>query len=117
MRLDLGLLQMEMTGRPDGAKPHGYDSLLEYFEAQLKEHEETNGTRAGLPPHAATQCQSLREEAVHVLPALPEPVRAGRIPRRRARHRAEPARAGPVRQVRVEEQDRLVLEQYRPYIT
>ena len=23
MRLDLGLLQMELTGRPDGAKPHG----------------------------------------------------------------------------------------------
>src|SRR5262245_37546884 len=31
MRLDLGLLQMELTGRPDGAKPHGHDSLLEYF--------------------------------------------------------------------------------------
>src|SRR5262249_54068777 len=34
MRLDLGLLQMELTGRPDGAKPHGYDSLLDYFESQ-----------------------------------------------------------------------------------
>ena len=31
MRLDLGLLQMELTGRPDGAKPHGFDSLLEYY--------------------------------------------------------------------------------------
>ena len=38
MRLDLGLLQMELTGRPDGAKPHGYDSLLDYYEEQLKEH-------------------------------------------------------------------------------
>src|SRR5215208_5011058 len=36
MRLDLGLLQMDLSGRPDGAKPHGYDSLLEYFESQLK---------------------------------------------------------------------------------
>jgi hypothetical protein len=32
MRLDLGLLQMEMQGRPDGKKPHGKESLLDYFE-------------------------------------------------------------------------------------
>ena len=30
MRLDLGVLQMEVNGRPDGKKPFGYDSLLEY---------------------------------------------------------------------------------------
>src|SRR3954451_16809316 len=47
MRLDLGLLQMEMTGRPDGARPHGFDSLLEYFESLLKEHEQKNGTELG----------------------------------------------------------------------
>ena len=28
MRLDLGLLQMEIEGRPDGHKPHGCESLL-----------------------------------------------------------------------------------------
>src|SRR5690349_13792567 len=44
MRLDLGLLQMEMTGRPDGQKPHGFDSLLEYYEDQLREHQRTNGS-------------------------------------------------------------------------
>src|SRR5437773_1196014 len=38
MRLDLGLLQMELNGRPDGATPHGYDSLLDYHEEQLREH-------------------------------------------------------------------------------
>ena len=32
MRLDLGLLQMELAGRPDGAKPHECESLLDYFE-------------------------------------------------------------------------------------
>ena len=47
MRLDLGLLQMELTGRPDGAKPHGFDSLLEYYEEQLKEHKSTNGSELG----------------------------------------------------------------------
>src|SRR3954467_11415787 len=56
MRLDLGLLQMEMTGRPDGARPHGHESLLEYFESLLKEHEIQNGTELGF--HLTTeQCQ------------------------------------------------------------
>src|SRR5438876_6384030 len=44
MRLDLGLLQMELSGRPDGAKPHGHDSLLDYYEEQLREHKKTNGS-------------------------------------------------------------------------
>src|ERR1043166_4331588 len=37
MRLDLGLLQMELDGRPDGTRPHGCDSLLDYFEKLLRE--------------------------------------------------------------------------------
>jgi len=37
MRLDLGLLQMEVSGRPDGQRPHGFDSLLEYYETVLEE--------------------------------------------------------------------------------
>lgn len=30
LRLDLGLFQMEVEGRPDGTKPHGYETLLVY---------------------------------------------------------------------------------------
>jgi hypothetical protein len=37
MRVDLGLLQMEMSGRPDGVRPHGCESLLDYFERELNE--------------------------------------------------------------------------------
>src|SRR5438046_6188809 len=47
MRLDLGLLQMELTGRPDGNKPHGHDSLLEYYEEMILEHKKTNGSELG----------------------------------------------------------------------
>ncbi|MCS7304727.1 MAG: UvrB/UvrC motif-containing protein [Thermoguttaceae bacterium] len=31
MRIDLGLLQMELVGRPDGRRPHGHESYLEYL--------------------------------------------------------------------------------------
>jgi hypothetical protein len=33
MRIDLGVLQMELSGRPDGQRPHGFESLLDYHEA------------------------------------------------------------------------------------
>lgn len=36
MRVDLGVLQMELAGRPDGQKPHGFESLLEFYEAHQK---------------------------------------------------------------------------------
>ncbi|HUS59098.1 MAG TPA: UvrB/UvrC motif-containing protein [Planctomycetota bacterium] len=36
MRLQLGVLQMEYSGRPDGQKPYGYESLLEYFGSILE---------------------------------------------------------------------------------
>lgn len=35
VRLDLGLLQMHVSGRPDGLRPFGYPSLLEYHEARI----------------------------------------------------------------------------------
>jgi hypothetical protein len=31
MRIDLGLLQLEMTGRPDGTRPHGFESYYDYL--------------------------------------------------------------------------------------
>jgi hypothetical protein len=115
MRLDLGLLQMELTGRPDGATPHGHDSLLDYFEEQLKEHKKTNGSELGFHL-TSSECASLREEAVmyyhrylslFVLEEFPGVVR------------------DTARNIRVldmcgkyalNQEDRLVLEQYRPYI-
>lgn len=34
MRVDLGVLQMELDGRPDGSRPFDHDSLLDYHESQ-----------------------------------------------------------------------------------
>lgn len=34
VRLDLGLIQMNWAGRPDGQRPQGFDSLLDFQEAQ-----------------------------------------------------------------------------------
>jgi hypothetical protein len=34
MRIDLGLMQMEVAGRPDGERPEGFESMLEYYESR-----------------------------------------------------------------------------------
>jgi hypothetical protein len=35
-RLDLGVLQMEITGRPDGTQPHGHPTYFEYLRAEAR---------------------------------------------------------------------------------
>ncbi len=39
LRLDLGLLQMEMEGRPDGKRIMGFGSWLEYYQHKQQEHD------------------------------------------------------------------------------
>ena len=116
MRLDLGLLQMELSGRPDGARPHGCESLLEYHEGQLEEHVQRNGTELGY--HLTRQqCQALREEAgmyYHRYLSLFVLEDFKGVVRDTERNLRVLDLCG---KYAVEEQDRLILEQYRPYIT
>ena len=60
MRLDLGLLQMELTGRPDGHRPHGRESFLDYFEELVADHKKETGAADGFTL-STDQCQDLRE--------------------------------------------------------
>jgi tetratricopeptide (TPR) repeat protein len=59
MRLDLGVLQMEVEGRPDGLRPHGAESLLQHYLA-LEEHAEVGADEFRLEPAA---CGELQQEA------------------------------------------------------
>ena len=40
MRIEMGLLQMEFTGRPDGERPGGRDTYLEYIASQVGDGED-----------------------------------------------------------------------------
>jgi hypothetical protein len=42
LRVDLGLLQMNAHGRPDGKRPFGKESLLEHYQSQLEKFKEEN---------------------------------------------------------------------------
>ena len=62
LRLDLGILQMALTGRPDGARPHGFESLLDYYIDKLAIHKATNSDHSfELNP---CDCEQLRNEGV-----------------------------------------------------
>ncbi len=62
MRVELGLLQMDVTGRPDGLRPHDRDTVLEHYQDQLRRYEKRNDTALGfaLTPK---ECLELRVEA------------------------------------------------------
>ncbi|MEA2709292.1 MAG: hypothetical protein QOF78_1893 [Phycisphaerales bacterium] len=115
MRLDLGLLQMELTGRPDGATPHGFDSLLDYYEEQLQEHKSTNGSELGFHL-TSSECQSLREEAAmyyHRYLSLFVLEEFAGVVRDTARNLRVLDLCG---KYALTQEDRIYLEQYRPYI-
>ena len=60
LRVDLGVLQMEMSGRPDGQRPHNCDSLLEYHQRRAARVEE-KGEGYELTPE---QCAELQQEGI-----------------------------------------------------
>jgi hypothetical protein len=115
MRLDLGLLQMEMDGRPDGRRPHGCPSLLEYHLQRLEQHRQHNGTELGFhltPGH----CQALRAEALMYYNRYLSLFVLGEyeaVARDTARNLRVLDLCG---RYAIDERDQLVLEQYRPYI-
>ena len=57
LRIDLGLLQMNAEGRPDGKKPFGHGTLLEHLQAQHKKL----GDKFKL---SAEDCAKLHQEAI-----------------------------------------------------
>ncbi len=63
MRLDLGLIQMDTTGRPDGVRPEGFESLLEYFDNALLQYKADHGSDLGFELDE-DDCAGLREEAL-----------------------------------------------------
>jgi len=43
MRIDMGILQLEIDGRPDGTRPEGFETYLDYLDSQvLKDDDAVN---------------------------------------------------------------------------
>lgn len=134
LRLDLGILQMKLDGRPDGQRPNGYDSHLDAFEDQaqsmalddededgsLETDEETIGRDDQSPSQrflTPEDCRVLRDESVQyyhrylALLSIEDYDRAIRDTTRNLRLLDFCERHA------IEASDRRALEQFRPYIT
>lgn len=116
LRIDMGIMQMHTEGRPDGQRPYGMESLLEYYESLLDEHVAEHGSAAGFVL-SEEACRELREEAVQYyhryvcLMVLEDYEGVVRDTSRNLRVLDLCAKYAET------EADRQVLEQFRPYIT
>lgn len=116
MRLDLGLIQMEVDGRPDGQRPEGCDSWLEFFQRRQQ-------AEAVAHPDAAPRlletadCQLLMREGVQYYHRylsfwhLKRYEMCARDTNRNLRL------FGFVREYARHERDKRMFDQYRPYVT
>jgi hypothetical protein len=113
MRIDLGLLQMELTGRPDGQRPFGHESLLDYYESCARNAEAT-GEGFALDGRA---CAALMREGVqyyHRYLALFHIQRYDLVARDTGRNLR--LFAFVVRYA-TRERDKVQFDQFRPYVT
>ncbi len=115
VRLDLGLLQMEMEGRPDGQRPFDKESLLEYHQDKLDSHRSKHGSDAGFQIDREA-CAHLEQEGLqyyHRYVCLFRLEEYEGVERDTARNLRL---FDFVHQYAADEEDRTHMEQYRPYV-
>ena len=115
IRLPLGIEQFEIDGRPDGKRPYGKESLLEYYRAKVEVYKKRRGTDEGFGL-TGEDCSRLYEEGLlyyyrYVLFfQLRDYERVVRDTQRNIEY------FDFVNKYAIEGEDKLTLEQYRPYI-
>lgn len=115
VRLDLGVLQMEVNGRPDGQEPEGRESLLEVHLHRIREYAKQAGSPHGYVL-SSEEARALREEAVqyyHRYVGLFSLGQFEEVIRDTTRNLAV---FDLCRDYAATEHDKKVLEQFRPYV-
>ena len=115
VRLDLGVLQMEFNGRPDGQQPQGMESLLEVHLKRIGEYTKQSQAAEGYVL-SQEESRALREEAVQYYHRYVGLFSLG--------HFEEVIRDTTrnlevfdlCRDYAASEHDQIVLEQFRPYV-
>ncbi len=113
VRLSLGLLEMGTQGRPDGATPNGYTSLLAYHQSRLD-----------LPPREPDErerlshddCAALQREAMQYYHRRLALLRLGEYAAAAADAEHNLAIMDLLREHAADRQDWLASEQYRVYV-
>ena len=64
LRVDLGVLQMNAEGRPDGKRPLGMESWFHVMQARLKEHREAHDGSDEDFEVGPEECGKLQQECI-----------------------------------------------------
>ncbi len=64
MRIDLGILQMNAAGRPDGKLPHGKPSYFKHLQDKLEHFEAENSGADNEFQLKSRECYKLQQEAI-----------------------------------------------------
>lgn len=115
VRVELGILQMELDGRPDAQRPEGHPSVLAASQDRLRRYQSSTGMTTGfaLSPE---QCRELRQEAVQYYHRYVALFALGRYEKvvRDTEHNL--AILDLCRDFAAEPSDRAMLEQFRPQL-
>lgn len=64
LRVDLGILQMNLLGRPDGKRPFGHESLFEHYQTQLEKFRDAHAGADTDYDLKSEDCSRLQQEAI-----------------------------------------------------
>jgi hypothetical protein len=116
IRLDLGLLQMNFHGRPDGQQPHGYESYLHYVQQQQRQHD---AHHADGPPYQlnSTDSEILLREGIQYYHRYLSfwHLKLYELCARDTKRNLE--LFAFVREYAKSQQEKMQFDQYRPYVT
>jgi len=115
LRLDLGLLQMEIDGRPDGMRPYGKESFLQYYEDLAKRHFRKYGNDTPFCLDAR-DCMRLQHEAIQYYHRYLSLMKLGDFKRVVRDTRRNIRVFDLVSKYAVNEEVKWGFEQYRPYV-
>ena len=115
IRVDLGVLQIEVEGRPDGKRPFGRKSLLEYYESLVEAHRRRYGSDDGftLTPNECAELEAEAMQYYHRRLAFFELHEYERA-QQDAEHNLQLFEL--VKRYAEDEEDQVVLDQYRGFV-
>ena len=116
LRLDLGLLQMEVEGRPDGERPEGCESWLHCYERRQAENDAASPDG---PPFVleSEDCAQLMREGIQYYHRYLSFWHLGRYDLCARDTERNLKLFAFVREFAREDRDKLQLDQWRPYVT
>tara|TARA_B100001123_G_C15302016_1_gene1021358 strand:+ start:1744 stop:2499 length:756 start_codon:yes stop_codon:yes gene_type:complete len=115
LRIEMGILQMDISGRPDGQRPHGSESLLSFYQQQALESKGSEDDDEGFLLDAEA-CMLLQMEALQYYHRRISFLELGEYKRAQEDAGRNLELFDFVKEYAADEEDRIVLEQYRPFV-